>query len=974
MADVAPLKIKIDSKDAVESDKQLTKVGKTAKTTEEKIIQLEKALKKTNSSYRNIGKRLDAANKKLKDNEKRIKDNEKAQKRLEGAVKKSAGALKGLGVQLLAVAGILSAGQVLRTIDEYNQLQARVKLVTEATGDYAKVSRELGDISKNTGAQLETTVDVFQRLAVGAKDLGKTNEDVLQLTRVVEQLGALGGASTTALNAGLLQFGQAMSAGIVRAEEFNSIIENLPFVAQKIADGMGLSVGQLRKLVLEGKVLSTDVFDSLLKQADEINGLFAKLPPTIARAANRLQITLQDTFGRLDKTHKITERIAKAIDDTAKFLETNKQLIDDIANFISKVETQVRNVIKAIFDLGVSIKNTPGVSQLLTFGQRAGQGALVGGISIGQSIEELAVRAKLTQRENLIFQGRNLFEPRQEELENVERAKRRFQEINVRAGGAFNAAAGVQSKTGLFPTVLGGQTGQAGQAAAKVQADAGDAKLLEKQKKFREGLKRELRLATDLVKIAGLQGKEHQKAVDLIQARNKVQKAGLEFSAEESERLAQIIVQTKEKQRLEEATKEAFSQSDRVDDLSAVLLSQQRGGDRAARQTEDSLAIERAIKSAGLDRLTGPGSQKLVDRFRSNLEDERVLARTRTGTSQAQRLDTEIQNLQKLAEARKKGVIALQDEIDRINLRNAQNEQTIQLEGTIVERVKEKIALKQREEKLQAGTNIIEDLKDEIKLINQLTQAERQGLRATQEANLQIQQEAEFRQLAAQAASTQRAEIERLVQKKFEDIRTQQQVQKQMEQFRRIGQQIRNSFGNFFDSLISGSNNFRSSLRQLISTLAQLAIRFAALRLFNPARGGFLGGIGSFLGFEKGGVFQSGRVVPFADGGIVNSPTLFPLRGGKTGLMGEKQPEAIVPLHRDGRGQLGVRMSGGGGGGVQQNVTVNVFPQGGGGEEGNKNIGEEVARAVEDALKSMMDDQIRDHLRPGGMLNQPSFT
>ena len=80
--------------------------------------------------------------------------------------------------------------------------------------------------------------------------------------------------------------------------------------------------------------------------------------------------------------------------------------------------------------------------------------------------------------------------------------------------------------------------------------------------------------------------------------------------------------------------------------------------------------------------------------------------------------------------------------------------------------------------------------------------------------------------------------------------------------------------------------------------------------------GGFMGGLLKMLGFARGGVFNSGRIIPLAAGGVVSSPMLFPLANG-LGLMGEAGPEAVLPLSRLPGGELGVRAQGG-----SQPVTV----------------------------------------------------
>lgn len=105
--------------------------------------------------------------------------------------------------------------------------------------------------------------------------------------------------------------------------------------------------------------------------------------------------------------------------------------------------------------------------------------------------------------------------------------------------------------------------------------------------------------------------------------------------------------------------------------------------------------------------------------------------------------------------------------------------------------------------------------------------------------------------------------------------------------------------------------------RKLSDVLKGLALSLAQTALTQALRplGNLLGGL---MANARGNVFSDGRVAGFAAGGIVNSPTLFPMRGG-TGLMGEAGPEAIMPLARGPDGKLGVR---GGGGGIA--VTVNI--------------------------------------------------
>jgi lambda family phage tail tape measure protein len=117
----------------------------------------------------------------------------------------------------------------------------------------------------------------------------------------------------------------------------------------------------------------------------------------------------------------------------------------------------------------------------------------------------------------------------------------------------------------------------------------------------------------------------------------------------------------------------------------------------------------------------------------------------------------------------------------------------------------------------------------------------------------------------------------------------------------------------------------------------------------------------SYFGFADGGVISKGNVVPYANGGIVGSPTYFPMAGGRTGLMGEAGPEAIMPLKRGKNGKLGVQVDGG----QQQSVVVNQsFNFQANGDDSVKRIIAQQAPKI----AQMTQQQIMDSRRRGGQM------
>lgn len=216
---------------------------------------------------------------------------------------------------------VQGARKLLREADAYNVLQQRIKTATKNTGDYADVSRRLYDISQQNGTALGTSVSLFQSLARSAPELKATNDEMLTLTDAVQQLGIISGTSQSNLNAGLLQFSQGLSSGIFRAEEFNSLLENIPEVATRIARGMGLTTGELRNQIVAGKVLSKDVFDSLMKQAPEISAEFGEIEVSMERAGTSLATSGSRLLDYLNDSYSVTQNIAAAMQSISGFID-----------------------------------------------------------------------------------------------------------------------------------------------------------------------------------------------------------------------------------------------------------------------------------------------------------------------------------------------------------------------------------------------------------------------------------------------------------------------------------------------------------------------------------------------------------------------------------------------------------------------------------------------------------------------------
>jgi len=321
------IRVKADIKDALDQIKQLSdglgKAGNEGGQAGNKLKTLQNRLEPAAAAARKFKKELALLDSEYKkgsiSSKKHSELTAKLKKEQLGAAdssNKMGRSMQTLTRGVLAYISLRSAIAVLKDADAYGVLQQRIKTATKATGDYAQVSGELQEISTANGVALRDTVSLFQNLARTAPELNATNDEILTLTNLVQQLGVIGGSTQSQLSSGLLQFSQGLAGGVFRAEEFNSIIENIPELAARIAKGLGKSTGELRRAVIEGKVLSTDVFDALKKQSGEINAEFSGIATSMERVNVSMSDSITRYLGLADKQSGVTnffKRIASGI-------------------------------------------------------------------------------------------------------------------------------------------------------------------------------------------------------------------------------------------------------------------------------------------------------------------------------------------------------------------------------------------------------------------------------------------------------------------------------------------------------------------------------------------------------------------------------------------------------------------------------------------------------------------------------------
>ncbi|GAB1578674.1 tape measure protein [Bordetella petrii] len=219
----------------------------------------------------------------------------------------------------------ISALSTARVADEWASVRGRVSLVTDSIAEQEQALRSLFRIAQDTRQQYVATADLFQSVQRNRKELDLTLADSLQLTKTIGQALTIGGGSTSAQQAALVQLGQALGAGALRGDELNSIIEQSPRLAQAIAEAFDVPVGKLKELGEQGKLASKELARGLLKQSEKLAREFDRMPKTFGAAWTLItnkwgQIvdSMNRASGASEVFFAVTKRVVGNLGDIAK--------------------------------------------------------------------------------------------------------------------------------------------------------------------------------------------------------------------------------------------------------------------------------------------------------------------------------------------------------------------------------------------------------------------------------------------------------------------------------------------------------------------------------------------------------------------------------------------------------------------------------------------------------------------------------
>ncbi len=276
--------------------------------------------------------------------EQEIKEADNQQKKFNDDIRNGQTAANGMHGAIIKIAAAvgtyLGITKTLNLADQITSTKARLNLMNDGLQTTSELQNMIfASAQRSRGVYLDTTA-VVSKLGILAGHAFSSNKEAVFFAEQMNKQFKIGGASVQEQSAAMYQLTQAMASGRLQGDEFRSIMENAPLLAQSIAKYMGKSVGELRELSSEGLITSEIIKNAMFAAADETNRKFAELPMTWEQVWTSIQ----------NKAIKVFEPVLAKISNIANN-ENFQKFTDGLINslvIVANVVADVFNLITAI--------------------------------------------------------------------------------------------------------------------------------------------------------------------------------------------------------------------------------------------------------------------------------------------------------------------------------------------------------------------------------------------------------------------------------------------------------------------------------------------------------------------------------------------------------------------------------------------------------------------------------------------------
>lgn len=312
---------------------ELSDIASRADDAEKELGQLKNQAQKGQASQNGLADSVDDAAKAFDRADSSMARNVRSHKKVSDGVNSISTQLDRLqkiaGVAFLTDMIGSNISDMVKLADSYTNLNSRLELAVGKGKEFNSALQAVRDTANDTGSSLESVGGLYTKLANSVEG---SAEEIGALTNTITQSFVVSGASAAEADAAITQLSQGLASGVLRGDEFNSVMEQSPRLAQAIADGLGVARGELRAMAADGKLTTEVLVNALKEQAQAIESEFNQMPDTVGRATQRLANEWQVFLGELNQSTGATDLAVSALNGLASNL-------DDIASLVGNAAT-----------------------------------------------------------------------------------------------------------------------------------------------------------------------------------------------------------------------------------------------------------------------------------------------------------------------------------------------------------------------------------------------------------------------------------------------------------------------------------------------------------------------------------------------------------------------------------------------------------------------------------------------------------
>lgn len=300
------------------------------------LSRLESSMKHSLSAARELSTVMKEMASNAKDMSVNFRTSNSSSESFAGGLFKLAGVVAAVAVAYKGLKDLIGAA------DEYTNLSNKLQIVSDSTAQTTQLMDNLLQTANDTRTPIDAVTQSFVRYDMAMRQIGRSQVETLRMQKTINEMLITSGASAEEAASGQLQLSQAFNKGKLDGDEFRSVMELMPSLADAIAKHLGVTRGELMKLAPEGKITAKVMADALAAAADDTDRAFSKTTMTVSQSLAVLKNNAVKAAGQISKSMDLTDELAQSSGGLASIVEQVGNAFEKMGKGQSEVSLTAR--------------------------------------------------------------------------------------------------------------------------------------------------------------------------------------------------------------------------------------------------------------------------------------------------------------------------------------------------------------------------------------------------------------------------------------------------------------------------------------------------------------------------------------------------------------------------------------------------------------------------------------------------------